>query len=308
MPHDPDCVNYKYPPSLFSLCIVLFFGSVLSGCELSQAERWLTPDPRLGSDLTALVSYTIHDGELTQPIQYQVSPEHLDAQADRSQHEAIWNYARAIFTSQSTHLRTFTIFTDGEDEAMASVFQMDTDPYAWTLAVDIYDAFDAEGELFESELQYTLVHEFGHLLSLNPAQVRVDESFFGMEEDELVFEAKKMACETLFLQEGCTKSDSLINQYYALFWLEIQDEFEAVDAIEDDEARDEAKAAFFESYSDQFITPYAATNVTEDFAESWTHFILYERSQGDRIVDEKIEFFYDSDALQTLRDQIRSTL
>jgi hypothetical protein len=281
---------------------------VVSACAPSETTRDPSPDPRLGSDLTALVSYTISDGELTRPILYEVTPDNLEVQAARQQHEAIWSYARTIFASQSTHLRTFTIFTDGEDEAMASIFQMHTDPYAWTLAVDIYDAIDPEGERLKPELGHTLVHEFAHLLSLNHEEVEVDEAYFGMEEDEAVFEAQQMACDTLFLQEGCTDPDSLINEFYTRFWIELEAAFEAVDAIEDDETRDEAKAAFYASNLDQFVSPYAATNVTEDFAESWTHFVLYERPEGGRIVDDKIEFFYEHDELQTLRNQIRNDL
>lgn len=298
--------QFQCRPSLRTLSVLFFISIALSGCGLSQADGAPTPDPRLGSDLTALISYTIENGQLTRPIRYEVSADDVDAQEARDQHEVIWSYARKIFTSHATHLRTFTIFTDGEDEAMASVFQKSTDPYAWALAIDIYDAFDADGELLESDLQYTLVHEFGHLLSLNREEVMVDEAYFGMEDDEAVFASKQMACETLFLQEGCTEPGSLIDDYYETFWLEIEEAFEDIDAIEDDEARDERKAAFHALYSDQFVSRYAATNVTEDFAESWTHFILYDRPQGNRIADDKIDFFYDRDGLETLRDQIRS--
>ena len=291
-----------------TVCLCLLIATVVSACAPSEATRGPSPDPRLGSDLTPLISYTITDGELTRPSLYEVEAENLVAQSARRQHEAIWNYARAIFASESNHLRTFTVFTDGEDEAMASIFQMHTDPYAWTLAVDFHDAVDPEGKLLKSELAYTLVHEFAHLLSLNHEEVEVDASFFGMEEDEALFEAQQMACETLFLQEGCAGPDSLINEFYEFFWLEIEAAFETVDAIEDDETRDEAKAVFYASNRDQFVSPYAATNVTEDFAESWTHFILYERPEGDRIVDDKIKFFYGHDELQALRTQIRSDL
>ena len=56
------------------------------------------------------------------------------------------------------------------------------------------------------------------------------------------------------------------------------------------------------------MTEYAATNPSEDFAESFMVFVLKEKPIKSTITDQKILFFYDFPELVEIRDFIRSNL
>jgi hypothetical protein len=48
--------------------------------------------------------------------------------------------------------------------------------------------------------------------------------------------------------------------------------------------------------------------VEEDFAESFTWFILYDKPEGELVSHQKILFFYDYPELVAMRDEIREAL
>jgi hypothetical protein len=262
----------------------------------------------LSADVTALVSYTIYDGELKDPIHYDVPEEYLAEQDDRERHLTLWEYTKLIFASEMNSVRTFMIMTDGVDETLASVYQMKTDPYLWTIAVDIEDSFNDDGELDTSDLNRTMVHEFAHLLSLNSEQIPVDIELIETQGDQDIFDQKKSQCETFFIQEGCTNGDAYLNVFFKRFWLSLIGEFNEIDEIKDDEERDDAKEDFYYEYQDQFVSDYAATNVTEDFAESWATFVLDDLPEIDQIKDQKVLFFYDYPELEQIRQEILENL
>ena len=58
---------------------------------------------------------------------------------------------------------------------------------------------------------------------------------------------------------------------------------------------------FYEKYPEQFTREYAATNIHEDLAESFEHFVLEPKPSGDGVVEQKIRFFYDFPELIELR-------
>jgi len=52
---------------------------------------------------------------------------------------------------------------------------------------------------------------------------------------------------------------------------------------------------------DDFVTAYAMESVSEDFAESFTYFVLDPRPNSISIADQKIAFFYDYDVFREIR-------
>ncbi|RED89092.1 hypothetical protein DFP98_10163 [Cohnella phaseoli] len=120
---------------------------------------------------------------------------------------------------------------------------------------------------YETERVMTDIHEFGHLLSLNAEQVDpyADES----------------ECDTYMLDEGCPYQDSYIYQFYKQFWKK---------AVSEDE--------------EDYVTGYAMTSVYEDFAESWSYFVMTVRPEGDSLADRKVRFFYNYDELVLLKASI----
>ena len=99
-----------------------------------------------------------------------------------------------------------------------------------------------------------------------------------------------------------------INLFYQKFWLDVKSshkwyfEFDNADKFLDDNER------FYQTHKKQFVTNYAATNPDEDFAESFTAFVLKEKPTTSTIADQKIQFFYDFPELVEMRDFMRSNL
>ena len=247
----------------------------------------------------ALVTYDIDGNLIVNPIESTVSDDLLAYQKDIDTHQKIWvYYANLIPPEQRSTLTNFVIFTDGPDEVMAAVEQDDTDPQKWVLAVDIADAGNPQ------ELTYTLIHEFGHLLTLNSSQVEPDTELFEDPENEALYDQAASACPQYFPGEGCSEPGSYINLFFQRFWADLFDEWDEINYVEDDDEYYELLDNFYGEHQDQFVTDYAATNPGEDIAESWTYFVLQPKPAGNSVSEEKVLFFYEFPELVELREQI----
>jgi hypothetical protein len=168
--------------------------------------------------------------------------------------------------------------------------------------VDIADSKDYDN------LTFTLLHEFGHLLTLNADQVRPSRDVFNNPHDKEIYNQEAARCSNYFTGEGCSKRDSYINQFYQRFWKDIYTEWQSVDEIESDKLYIEKLSEFYLKYQDQFVTNYAATNPGEDIAETWAYFILTPKPQGNTIAEQKVLFFYQYPELVELRQEILNNL
>jgi hypothetical protein len=230
---------------------------------------------------TFLVAYPVSGNVIGNPYYNETIPAELqDEQANSSSQQAIWNYFTSIIPEKSRGFLTeYSILTDGEGNLLAAVSQSYSDPNRWVLEVDIADAQDY------NHLTFTLIHEFGHLLTLNSEQVTPSMAVFEHPEDQEIYNQEVAQCSNYFPGEGCSESDSYINQFYQRFWMDKYAEWNQVDAINDDYLYYEKLNEFYEKYQDQFVTDYAATNPGEDIAESWTHFVLTPKPQGTTIAE-----------------------
>jgi hypothetical protein len=251
-----------------------------------------------------LVTYTISGDQITDPVESSGFPAWLKPyQKDRASQQKIWNYFAAIIPAeQRSVLSEFVIFSDGKDNDLASVAQSTKDMNKWELDVDILDASNPQ------DLTDTLIHESGHLLSLNPSQVIPSKPVFDNPDSDTIYQKEVDACPTYFPGEGCSKPDSYINKFYQRFWPRIEKEWSKIDAIDNEDDYDAALEAFYEKYQDQFVSDYAPTDPTEDFAESFADFILKPKPEGNSIANQKVLFFYDFPEFVTLRTQIGSRL
>jgi hypothetical protein len=250
--------------------------------------------------------FTLHELEDLYALEVMSLVEVEALQADEATHQAIWDlFAQMIPPEQRDFVSQFIIFTDGPEGTYGAVAPDPEDPQRWMLSMDPADAGDW------TELTYTLIHEFGHLLTLNPAQVPPNLELFAAEFDmddldlyDQLYEEAEAACPTYFPGEGCSLEESYINRFFDLFWADIYWEWEDLLWMEEDEEYYDALDALYESYADRFVTDYAATNPAEDIAESWTAFILSPRPTGQSIADDKVRFFYEFPELVRLRTQI----
>ena len=155
-------------------------------------------------------------------------------------------------------------YEDANDDSGAFV-ELGEDNKKWNTYVN----FDVLSE-GEKEMVFTLVHEFAHILTSNYTEM----AHLGNGD-----------CETLKIEEGCTKETSYINNFNERFWRSELDEENA------------------------FVSNYAKTNIAEDIAESFAYFVLNKKnSLSNTVAGEKVLFFYDYKDLVVIRDEIRMVL
>lgn len=247
-----------------------------------------------------LVTYSVSGNQISDPIYYEdVSADLRPYQEDQASHQEIWDYFTALIPfSERGSLAEYSIVTDGEGEILAAVTQTLYNPELWGLEVDIRDSDD------RSNLTYTLIHEYAHLLTLGPEQVTPSEALFNNPYDDNIFYDEVTACPNYFPGEGCSATNSYINAFFDEFWADVYEEWLDINLIEDDDTYYEALDDFYYNYEDRFVTDYAATNPEEDIAETFTFFVLLSHPEGDTVAEKKILYLYNYPELVQLRDEI----
>lgn len=302
------------PPSATSDDELVFVVPILTptptevGCPVitNEAIRLAIVENDAGRNLSAkqnipLVRYTLAGDALVSPT-YNPDVDTQDLkklQMSRNDHDRIWKYFRAIIPlEQRSFLTEFIIITDGNRNLLAAVSQTEEAPDKWALLVDIADTKNAY------ELTYTLIHEYGHLLTLGPDQVVPSLAIFKDPEDNSTYFQELAACFTYFPGEGCSNPGSYIDEFYNRFWFDIYDEWNKIEFETDEEKYIKNMEAFYMKYEDRFVTDYAVTRPVEDIAESFTFFVLSPMPDGDTIAEQKILFFYAYPELVELRETI----
>ncbi len=198
------------------------------------------------------------------------------------QANAIWNrFARIVPASERTMVNGFELMS--AEYGGAHVYADENDPTKWILGVD--------SAMSGSELDFVLVHEFGHLLTLKASEVPPSSS--------------DGSCPTFDPGEGCALSQSTLAEFVAAFWPQsLQDELEQLHEAGDWDALD----AFYTTNMDSFVSDYATTNPVEDLAETFTEFVLKDRPEGSSIADQKVQMLWADQDMVTLRGEIRSRL
>jgi len=213
--------------------------------------------------------------------------------------QKVWEYFAAIIPhDQRKEVTQFIISSDGRGGLLASVVQFSNNPKDWALNVDIVDTTKPRN------LSFTLIHEFGHLLTLNDSQITLDGNLMAHSDDPQVVAQAAASCPQYLASDGCSQPDSYLNQFFAKFWPKIYKEWTEVNAAKDESNYISLLTHFYRSHPTQFISPYAATSPEEDIAESWAYFVLTKKPADDSIAHQKVLFFYDFPEFVQLRDQI----
>ena len=188
------------------------------------------------------------------------------------------------------------------------------------LAVDPLDMAPGGGSINEQWHKSTMIHENAHILSLGSSQSDNDDPFSSTGIDDLyespytelrkIVQEKEAACAPNYYTDvsGCMKNNSYMNKFFQKFWVDIYPSFKWFYEFDDYDKFEDHNDLFYQKYKTQFVTWYAATNPDEDFAESFTVFVLKEKPTKSTITDQKILFFYDFPELVEMRDDIRSNL
>ena len=191
----------------------------------------------------------------------------------------IWTMFVGVVT-QTVAADTFNAYWVGESsdtDTMAYVSRDIDDPTQWMLVANAAYADDSD------TLLQALIHEYAHVLSLNVDQVPEASG----------------SCETLELSEGCALPTSFIDDFQVEFWVAYGEDAPGPDNDDADVAY-----AFYETHEEDFVSDYAATNVTEDFAESFAAFVLEAEPDSDSRLAQKLDFFWNVPEFVEIRAHI----
>jgi hypothetical protein len=215
-------------------------------------------------------------------------------------HRQIWDYFTAVIPqTPELHVSYMIVYTDGMSDGYAARIWDLGDK--WRLYVDIFD--------FDNAYNVTdiLVHEYGHMLTLNDTQITYMNSEYGLKAEYDDFIKMSDKCSRFFNGYGCAKENSYLNQYGQRFWTgDVYESWIKVFLTEEekDGDRDAAVENFYSQYPDQFVSHYAATDPDEDIAESWEAFVMQPKPTGNTIADQKVLFFYEFPELVQQRREI----
>jgi hypothetical protein len=193
--------------------------------------------------------------------------------------EEVWDTFTRVATLDfaAEVLLEYRVGDSAESDTLAYVYQ-DDDPQYWVLAANLATSGDHE------QLVATLIHEYGHILTLDTSEVSPGVG----------------ACSTLELDEGCAAEDSVVLAFQGEFWSGYEDA--------PDPANSDADVAweFYLEHEDDFVSDYAATNVVEDVAETFMTFVLEDEPTGDSTIAEKLDFFWGYPEFVAIRERIRA--
>ncbi len=197
------------------------------------------------------------------------------------QSQEIWDrFVQLIPADQRQMLTGFEL--NPAEASGAYVYPNDADPSTWTMGVSLG---------LDEDLDFVLIHEFGHLLTLQAEEVPPAP------------DADPDACPTYFTGEGCALSGTTMAEFVQRFWPQSQlDELNRLQDAEDYNGLE----AFYEDNQTDFVTDYATTNPAEDLAETFTVFVLNDRPTGDTIADQKVNLLWEDGDMVALREQIRA--
>ena len=208
-----------------------------------------------------------------------------------------WNSIYNILPHKeiSNYINSFRLYTDGENGDLGGMNRLDESNANWQFDLDIKDM-----NIFSSDKKkvvdstHTLIHEFGHLITLNIEQIKPEQ-----DDDQLEYGFYETA-------EGYCLNNSYLNLFVEEFWADnLLDEWYDIDEVEDYEERHNRLYDFYLNYPEDFVSDYAAESPEEDIAESWTFFVFSDKREGNSIREQKINFFYRFPELVEYRTYIR---
>jgi hypothetical protein len=185
----------------------------------------------------------------------------------------IWQHISRISpdTLSNQFIETYAVYDNPENTSLAFVDDSDMNG-RWRIAVNI--AGYKESNLRERNL--TLVHELGHIVTLNMNQVKnISES----------------QCKFYFTAEGCANNQSYLGGFVNSFW--------------DKSMINSAAGGNSDLYREgKFVTEYAASNPEEDLAESFAYYIVGGKRDGNTVEDKKVNYFAQFPEIVSMRDEM----
>lgn len=238
---------------------------------------------------STIITYQVAGDTLSNEIINYTNTKQTEYAKDTFQHNEIWDSFTTIIPEElRTNVKSFSIFSDGVSNLLGYVDPLDYTGDTWQLGLDSADSKD------KKNFYYTLIHEYGHLLTLNSEQMITNHDWKSSAEKE----------DTYSSYYGESTPDSYMNLYYKEFWLDDYEEWQELNVQNDIEAQNK----FYIQHTEDFVTPYAVVHPEEDIAESWTFFILSPKQSNTTVAQKKQNFFYQFPELIDIRAQILENL
>ncbi len=239
--------------------------------------------------------YRVSGEQISGPQKESVPENLVGFQEDLETHALIWNYFVAIIPAeQRLPLTEYRLFSDGSGDTTGYTeirwtWRGEAESETWALEVDLADYQGLKS------VNHVLVHEFGHMLTLNIQQADI--------------RTEPAKCQFYADQEQCSFETSYLNRFFDQFWAGAQyEEWQTITSQADRAAVKSGLSAFYRAHEQDFVREYAATAPREDVAESWTYFVMTPKPAGTTVAEQKILFFYAFPELTDLRTQIRSRI
>lgn len=187
------------------------------------------------------------------------------------------------------------LFTDGKDGDLGGLNQMNESVDSWQFDLDTADVNIYSKDSIEIlDYTHTLIHEYGHLLTLNPSQIELT--------DDIIQDDNK----GYLTSEGYALKDSYLEIFVKQFWDdELLLEWDNIDNKKNENKRVKLLYEFYLSHRDNFVTDYAAESPEEDIAEAWTFFVLSDKPDTNTVKNQKVIFFYQFPELVAYRQKMR---
>lgn len=249
-----------------------------------------------------LVKYSVKGDALKSPKFESVPDDLKDEQKDSALQNEAWMIFADLVPPQDRKMVTeYNVFTDGYSTTLAAADQTKNDLTNWVLEIDVADLEDKDA------LMFTLIHEYGHILTLNATQMEPDQEIVNDPYNQSLQKEKAAACPNYYTGMGCSYAGSYVDDFYNRFWLDVNEEWQAIDALQYEEDLTpyyDGLYTFYKAHQDQFLDDYSTTHPTEDIAEAFTYFVFSPKPTGSSIKEQKVAFFYQYPELVELRENI----
>lgn len=201
--------------------------------------------------------------------------------------QEFWDFFTGLIPADLwPQITRLTLYADDQDGTAAYVAPLnENDLSKWEMGWNLAYVWDNSDNLVKGETAFTAIHEFAHVLTLKAGQVNASAS----------------ACNTFHTGEGCSNENSYINGFFQNYWTDIFDEHQRI-------RNDNGYLAFYEKYSNRFVSEYAATNPGEDIAESFAVFVVEEVPSGNSVANQKIRELAGYNELMAMRERIRENI
>jgi len=304
----PDSfVKQKEVPIVEDKQTVMKTNAIFSQGELTGCTSYYEPS------FVDIIHYKVENDNIELLKSFPVSEDLRGWQDDVDAHLTIWqHFAKIVPPKYLNEVAQFTIFTDGEGWQEMDVWP-NQDYKKWEYLVDIEDLY-CRGKLNEQFLKRTVIHEFGHMITLDSSQIDIDYElanvwFRGNGDYKKMFKQREPNCSQTFMtHSGCSKENSYMNLFVKEFKIGKFSQSVTYNYAYGSNEWEDRLWSLYISHSTEFVTDYAASDPHEDIAESWTAFVLKEKPQPTTIANKKILFFYNFPELVEIRSFMRSNL